>query len=82
MFFTRCVTPYLIYQKYDPFYLQFGVLHPTQMDVNNQTHKVNRVKMLHTIHNYLFVQQHLHRTNSLINMNLRVQNAKTKLTSP
>ena len=55
-FFTRDTAPYKIYNKYDPFYLQFGFLHPTQMDVNNTTHKVNRVKMLHTMHNYLFVQ--------------------------
>ena len=43
--FTRDAAPYRMYQKYDPFYLQFGFLHPTQMDVNNQTHKVNRTKM-------------------------------------
>ena len=52
------------------------------MDVNNQTHKVNRVKMLHTIHNYLFVQHHFHRANPLIHMNSRLQYANTKLTSP
>ena len=81
-FFTRDVTPYHIYQKYDPFYLQFGFLHPTQMDVNNQKHKVNRVKMLHTIHNYLFVQHLFHMTNAIIHMNSRLQYANTKLTSP
>ena len=51
------------------------------MDVNNQTHKVNRVEMLHTIHNYLFVQHHYHRTKPLIHMVLRLQYANTKLTS-
>ena len=81
-FFTRDTAPYRIYQKYDPFYLQFGFLHPKQMDFNNTTKKVNQVKMLHTVHNYLFVQHHFHRTNTLIHMNSRLQYANTKLTSP
>ena len=81
-FFTRDVAPYRIHLKYDPFYLQFCFLHPTHMDVINQTHKVSRVKMLHTIHNFLFVQHHFHRTNPLIHMNSRVQYANTKLASP
>ena len=80
-FFTRDTAPYRIYQKYYPFYLQFGFLHPTQMDVNNTTHKVNRVKMLHTMHNYLFVQHHFHQTNPIIHMNSRLQYANTKLIS-
>ena len=80
-FITRDTAPYRIYQKYDPFYLQFGFLYTTQMDVNNQTHKVNRVKMLHTVHNYLFVRLHFNRTNLLlhINLRLRLQYANTKL---
>ena len=81
-FFTRDVAPYRIYRKYDLFNLQFGFLHHTQMDVNNQTHKVNRVKMLHLIHNYIFVQHHFHRTNPIIHLNSRLQYANTKLTSP
>ena len=81
-FCTRDVTPYRIYQKNDLFYLQFAFVLPTLMDVNNQTNKVNRVKMLHSIHNYLFVQHHIHRTNPLIHMNSRFQYANTKLTSP
>ena len=81
-FFTRDVAPYRIYQKYEPFYLHFGFLHPTQIDVNNQTHKVNRVKILHTVHNYLFPQHHFHWTNSFIYMNSRLQYANTKLISP
>ena len=81
-FFTSDVAPYKIYAKYDPFYLQFGFLHPTQMDVNNNTPKVNRVKMLHTMHNYLFVQHHFQYTNPIIHMNSRLQYANTKLTSP
>ena len=81
-FFTRVVTPYRLYQKNDPFYLPFGFLHLTQVDVKNQTHKVNREKMLHTVHNYLFVQHHFHRTNPLIHMKSRLQYADTKLTSP
>ena len=40
-FFTQDTAPYMIYAKYDPFYLQFGFLHPTQMDVNHTTQKVN-----------------------------------------
>ena len=36
-FFARDTAPYKIYTKYDPFYLQFGFLHPTQMDVKNTT---------------------------------------------
>ena len=52
------------------------------MDVNNQTLKVNRVKTLHTIRNYLFVQHHFHRTNRFIHMKSRVQYAKTKHTPP
>ena len=52
-FFTRNVAPCHIYRKDDPFYLEFGFLHPTQMDANNQTHKVNRVKLLlTTIHSH------------------------------
>ena len=81
-FFTGDVASYRIHLKYDPFYLQFGFLHPTQMKVNNQTHKVNRVKMLHTAHNYLLVQHHFHSTNPLIHMNSRIQYANKKLTSP
>ena len=38
--------------------------------------------MVHTIHNYLFVQHHFHRTNPLIHINSRLQYANTKLTSP
>ena len=33
--FTRGITPYRIDQKYEPFYLHFVFLHPTQMDVKN-----------------------------------------------
>ena len=53
-----------------------------QMDVNNQTQKVIRTKMLHTIHNYLFVQHRFHRTNPLVHMNSRLQYANAELTSP
>ena len=81
-FFTHDPAPYKIYAKYDRFYLLFGSLHPTQMDVNNTNHKVNRVKMLHTMHNYLFVQHHFQHTNPIIHMNSRLQHANTKLTSP
>ena len=81
-FFSRDTAPYKLYAKYDPFYLQFGFLYPTQMDVNNTNHKVNRVKMLHTMHNYLFVQHHFQHTNPLIHHNSRLQYANTKLTSP
>ena len=52
------------------------------MDVNNTTHKVNPVTMLHTMHNYLFVQHHFQHTNPIIHMNSRLQNANTNLTSP
>ena len=38
--------------------------------------------MLHTMHNYLFVQHHFEHTNPIINMNSRLQYANTKLTSP
>ena len=81
-FFTRVVTPYRLYQKNDLFYLPFVFLRLTQVDVKNQTHIVNREKMLHTVHNYLFVQHHFHRTNPLIHMKSRLQYADTKLTSP
>ena len=50
-FFTHVKAPYKIYAKYDPFYLQFSFPRPIQMDVNNTNHKVDRVKMLHTMHN-------------------------------
>ena len=52
------------------------------MDVNNTTHKLNRVKMLHTKHNYLFVQHHYQYTNPIIHINTRLRYANTKLTSP
>ena len=81
-FFTRDTTLNRIYQKCDPFCLQFGFLHPTQMDINKTPHKLNRVKMLHTVHNYLFVHHHFHRTNLLIHMNSRIHKANTILTSP
>ena len=81
-FFTRDTAPYKTNAKYNPVYLQFGFLNPTQMDVNNTTHKVNRVKMLHTMHNYLFVQHHFQNTNPIIHINSRLQYANTKLTSP
>ena len=57
-------------------------LYPTQMDVNNTTRKMNRVKMLHTMHNHLFVQHQFLHTNPIIHMNFRLQYASTKLTSP
>ena len=44
--------------------------------------KVNRVKMLHTMHNYLFVQHHFQHTKLVIHMNSRLPYANTKLTSP
>ena len=80
-FLTRDTAPYRNYQRYDPLFLQFGFLHPIQMDVNNTTHKVNRVKMLHKMHNYLFLQHHFHRSNPLIKMNSRLQYANNILTS-
>ena len=57
-------------------------LHSTQRHLNNQTHKVNRSKLLHTVHNYPIVQHNIHRTNPLIHINSRLQYANTKLTSP
>ena len=79
--FTRYTASYKIYQKYDPFYLQFGLLHTTQMDVNNSTNKMNRGKMLHAMHN-LSAHHHFQHTNPIIHMNSRLQYANTKLTSP
>ena len=58
--FTKDVAPYHMYQNYYSFYLQFAFLHLTQMDVNKQTHKVNRTKIIHTIHFYHFFQHHFH----------------------
>ena len=81
-FLTRDTAAYKIYAKYDPIYLQFGFLHPTKLDVNNTTHEVTRVKMLNTMHTYLFVQHHFQHTNPIIHMNSRLQFANTKLTSP
>ena len=52
------------------------------MNVNNQTHKLNRVKIVHTIHNYLIVQHHFQRPNPLIHLISRLQYANTNLTSP
>ena len=52
------------------------------MDVNNTTPKINRVKRLHTMHNYLFLRHHFHHTNPLIYINSRLQYENTKLTSP
>ena len=52
------------------------------MDVNNNTHKVNRVKMVHTMHNYLFVPHHFQHSNPIKYMNSHPQYAYTKLTSP
>ena len=52
------------------------------MDLNNTIHKVNRVKMLHTMHYYLIVQHHFQHTNPIIHMNSRLQYANTNLTLP
>ena len=52
------------------------------MDVNNQTHKVIKTKLLHTIHNYCFAQHHFFRTNPLLHLKSSPQNANTKLSSP
>ena len=82
LFSNRDTAPYEIYAKYDPFYLQFGFLHHTQMGVNNTTHKVNRVKMLRSMHNYFFVQRHFQHTNPIFRLNSRLQYANTKLSSP
>ena len=38
--------------------------------------------MLHTTHNYLFVQHHFHRIKPLAHMNSRLRKTKTKITSP
>ena len=38
--------------------------------------------MSHTVHNYLCVQHHFHRTNPILHMNSRLQYVNTKLTSP
>ena len=81
-FFTRHTALYRFYEKYDPFYLQVGSLHPTHMDVNNTTQKVSRVKIIQTVHIYLFVQHHFHITNPLIYTNSHLQDTNTKLTSP
>ena len=81
-FLTRDTAPYKIYAIINPFYLQFGFSYLTQMDVNNTTHKVNRVKMLHTLHNYLFVQHHFQHTKPIIHMNSRLRYANKKLASP
>ena len=52
------------------------------MDESNSTHKVNRAKMLHTMHNYLLVQHHFQHTNPIIHMSSRLQYANIKLSSP
>ena len=52
------------------------------MEVNNTTHKVNRVKMRQTMHNYLFVQHHFQHTNPIVHMNSRLQYTNRKLTPP
>ena len=80
--FTRDVSPYRIYQKFEPLYFQFGFLHPTRKDVNNQTHKVNRTKMFHKIHYYIFVQHHFHWNNPIVHIKSRLRYVITKLTSP
>ena len=79
--FTRDTSPHKIYAKYDPICLQFSFSNPTEMDVNN-TIKKNQVKTLHTMHNYLFLQNLFQHTNPIIHMNSRLQYANTKLTSP
>ena len=81
-FFTRDTAPTELIGSLTPSICFFGILHPTQMDVNNINHKFNRVKMLHTIHNHLFLQHHFHRTNPIIHMNWRLHYANTKLTPP
>ena len=80
--FTRDLTPYRIYQKHDRFFLQFGFLLTTQMDVNNQSHKKNRTKMLHTIQKCIFAQHNFHRTKSFMHINSRLLLRNTKITSP
>ena len=47
-FFTRDTAPYKIYAKYEPFYLQFGFLHHTQMDVNKHLPSLRWHKHLHS----------------------------------
>ena len=86
---TTTLIPFLLVTQHPAKYvpnttpfLQFGCLHPTQMDVNNTTHKMNRVKVLDTMHNYLLVQHHFQHTNLIIHMNSRLQYANKKLTSP
>ena len=79
--FTRDTTLYRVYEKYDPFYLQFFLIF-TQMDLNNQSHKFNCSKMLHAIHNYLSVQDPFHITNPLKQNNSRLQYVNTKIRFP
>ena len=43
---------------------------------------MNRVKMHHTTHNYLFVQHNFQHTNPILHVNSCLQSANTKLTSP
>ena len=52
------------------------------MDVNNQTQKMNRTKMIHTIDNYLFVQHYFHHASPLMHINLRLTYVNKKIISP
>ena len=79
--FTGDIIFYCVYQKHNLFYPQFGFLGPTQMDVKNQTQKMNRTKMLHTIHNYLLVQHHFHLASPLMHINSSLTYVNKKIIS-
>ena len=74
--------PYACIKSTTPFIFFWLFLRATQMDVNNQIHKVNRIKTLHKIHNYLIVQRHFHRTNPIVHMKSRLHHTNTKHKSP
>ena len=58
-------------------HLQFGSLHPTKMDLNSQSQKIERTKMHHTIQNPLFVQRPFPNNNPLIQNSSRLRNVNT-----
>ena len=70
----------LLYLPKIPSFLStFSFFRPTQMDVNSQSHKVNRAKMLDTMHIYLFVQNYFYPANPLMHINSRLQFANSKV---
>ena len=61
---------------------ELGKVNFKDLDADDQTHRVNKTKTLHTMHKYLFVQQPFKRTNLFMHVSSRQAYANMTITYP